>query len=476
MALHRREYKPRLDTKLLKKNRGPRVKFPSSDYEYESSRASEYQVTHVNNETGVLTVEPWLQYFGPTVTSGGKQVTLSINTDGWPRVRVKPDHPFHRSREFRSDPKSTSAGSDWIRREDIVQDYQGAVWQHVVYDGTAESFGCRMTKGVPADDPYPRLVNLLLSRLQSAKANTAVAMAELGKTAAHVAKTARKLGNAYLALKHLKFGNFARELGLVETAEKDIRKKYLASSRKSLLTYGATRKAHNSHITAFAAETWLEYSYAWKPLLKDVYDHADALAQTVVERSGVMREAKAKVKTSRTVTEDTPGSDIWDYSYTSSDQNWQAMEVRYRVPQGVMPAVRAFGLVNPLEVAWELVPFSFVVDWFIPIGDAIRNLTATVGLTFHSGWKTTRVRHDVTTRVFAHGRRVTSGSLRIVGYGSKTANLWWFEIHRTIVTEFPTPSLPQWKDPRSIAHGLSAIALLKTIFLGGDKKVRQNLR
>lgn len=34
------------------------------------------------------------------------------------------------------------------------------------------------------------------------------------------------------------------------------------------------------------------------------------------------------------------------------------------------------GLTNPALVAWELVPFSFVVDYFLPIGDSIEALSA----------------------------------------------------------------------------------------------------
>ena len=40
---------------------------------------------------------------------------------------------------------------------------------------------------------------------------------------------------------------------------------------------------------------------------------------------------------------------------------------------------------NPLLTAWEKVPYSFVVDWFIPIGDFIAQYSATDGLSFISG-------------------------------------------------------------------------------------------
>jgi hypothetical protein len=37
---------------------------------------------------------------------------------------------------------------------------------------------------------------------------------------------------------------------------------------------------------------------------------------------------------------------------------------------------RNLGLTDPLSVAWELIPYSFVVDWFVPIGTYLDNLNA----------------------------------------------------------------------------------------------------
>lgn len=38
------------------------------------------------------------------------------------------------------------------------------------------------------------------------------------------------------------------------------------------------------------------------------------------------------------------------------------------------------GFVNPINVAWQLVPFSFVIDWFVPIGKFLANYTDLVGV------------------------------------------------------------------------------------------------
>lgn len=42
----------------------------------------------------------------------------------------------------------------------------------------------------------------------------------------------------------------------------------------------------------------------------------------------------------------------------------------------------ALGLSSPLQNIWEIIPFSFVIDWFVPIGDAFLRLEDKLG--FHS--------------------------------------------------------------------------------------------
>lgn len=50
------------------------------------------------------------------------------------------------------------------------------------------------------------------------------------------------------------------------------------------------------------------------------------------------------------------------------------------------------GLTNPAAIAWELVPFSFVVDWFIPIGNFLNSWTDFLGLRFEDSYNTRYVK------------------------------------------------------------------------------------
>ena len=129
------------------------------------------------------------------------------------------------------------------------------------------------------------------------------------------------------------------------------------------------------------------------------------------------------------------------------------------------------GIDNPLEVVWELIPLSFVADWFIPVGEFLRSLTATNGLVFHSGYKATRDVRKVEAGFFGNGRRNVSGGTiygPLVGQGVMTK--FWMNQVRTKLIAFPVPTMPTFNDPRSVKDGglkraTSAIALLQSAFL-----------
>jgi hypothetical protein len=64
-------------------------------------------------------------------------------------------------------------------------------------------------------------------------------------------------------------------------------------------------------------------------------------------------------------------------------------EVVYRATLSPTPSyahgLRTLGGVNPLSIAWELTPLSFVIDWFVGIGDFIAQLGSHVDLDFQYG-------------------------------------------------------------------------------------------
>lgn len=326
----------------------------------------------------------------------------------------------------------------------------------------------------------------VLADLNSSKTNLGVTLAEASKTGAHVARTATRIYNAIKALKRLDINGLTNALGC--TAPTSAYKKRFDKNKNAMfsrsipgyydLSKSEKRRARgralsnptDTNVASFLSSTWLEFTYGWKPLLQDVYSSAEALAEVFIERQGIVRTVYAKAKALNQPPEinnpDWFTGNLWGVIQLAEQERRVRIGVNYSIPTGGLSPTTIFGLENPLIVAWELVPFSFVADWFIPIGKTLEALTATNGLTFHSGFKT-RINILITrSQVYRNSHNAWYGEYyHQGGGGSLTAVRTVFYQKRTILSAFPTPSIPRFKDPRSISHGLSAVALLQSIFL-----------
>jgi hypothetical protein len=105
------------------------------------------------------------------------------------------------------------------------------------------------------------------------------------------------------------------------------------------------------------------------PLLGTVYDVCDVLQNRLEEPvyrkvvANVAQEDRRSITQYGGVTEGTWKTSQRAILYFDLDVEARRIEIG-----------------NPLEIAWELVPFSFVVDWFIPIGDWLGSLDALKGV------------------------------------------------------------------------------------------------
>jgi hypothetical protein len=121
----------------------------------------------------------------------------------------------------------------------------------------------------------------------------------------------------------------------------------------------------------------------------------------------------------------------------------------------------AMGLTNPLLIAWELLPWSFVVDWFLPVGKFVENMDATAGLTFKDGYLTTYEVIDSIGTVDGSYLSKTSGVNNIKrGIQSRKK----VTVYRQKLTDFPSNPAPSFKNPVSLDHMLNAMALLSQTF------------
>lgn len=208
--------------------------------------------------------------------------------------------------------------------------------------------------------------------------NLAVSLAEMKKTVNLIGNTAVRLANSYRFLRKGRVKDAFRSLGISDEKKihglrgvpKNSPSNWTAKDHRKYLE---NRVPKRDHMSQFAASSWLELQYGWIPLLLDVYGSAEYVAK-LLHDSSVDLIVKATGKGSSTDT------------YSNSNEQSTAVAnvivkhiVHLRVSDPLLRNSAALGLTNPLNVAWELVPFSFIVDWFLPVGSMLNSLSALQG-------------------------------------------------------------------------------------------------
>jgi len=279
------------------------------------------------------------------------------------------------------------------------------------------------------------------NKLKDQSVNLAQAFAERKMTANLIAEAATKLATAY---SHLRKGNLA---GAADALG-------VHAGSRALRTY---RKRFEKSQHKAIANSWLELQYGWKPLLNDVYGSAELLAQKFYTESKGKAVASAKRSYTRVVT---GVSESIPYEDTITTEVEVKYTLYYSTTTEALHTLSQVGISNPAVLAWELLPYSFVVDWFVPIGNYLSSIDATLGLSFLQGAKTVFERTTVVRKFTCKDRYDGLDYYTCDAVGIKRG----FRVTRTSLRDFPTVMYPTFKNPLSMGHALNAIALISQTF------------
>lgn len=196
----------------------------------------------------------------------------------------------------------------------------------------------------------------------------AVTLGEGRETAAHLASTARRLANGFLSFRK----------GNVKEAWRHLRGRDSVPVRHQESFRALRKKAGgNQNWRDDVSSAWMEFTYAWKPLLGDIDSAAKYLAQKHVDRSyALYRVSRSHRVQKRSEGYLQPGGA--DYPRV----RWFIADMSHvRHTYEVYPdflkkpsTLNELGFTDPATVMWELLPLSFVVDWFVNVGQVLESL------------------------------------------------------------------------------------------------------
>jgi hypothetical protein len=300
-----------------------------------------------------------------------------------------------------------------IYRTSRVNNYEGSEWRKVSsieersYTGILSSYSGN-TNSVPgylADMAYNQALSRFNSKVRDSDLNAAVSVAEAPETIEMLAST-------YKAAK---------------------------TTKKFLLK--ALRNPVDSVTSA-----WLSYKYGWLPTYLDLY----AAMEFKLKKSD---ELKARGRATMR-SEEVATSTAYGYLTTTRERYTARHEIG-----GTLRASAAYNLsratsLNPASVAWELVPLSFVADWFIDVGGYLADFETAIGqgLEWVDGWST------LSQEVYTTVQREYVGSSSNLKHSSAASAVNRY-VNRSILHSHPFPRLPRFQVDLGSHQMLSAGAL-----------------
>jgi len=153
---------------------------------------------------------------------------------------------------------------------------------------------------------------------------------------------------------------------------------------------------------------WLALQFGWKPLLSDIrncilvqLDAQKRLNQLIRDNGKVVRRKFVIYDTTRDednrtthviqnvapglVTQYYTGDNVNQTSFWGYDRAWASAAFRYYLPDGpqdinwtIAMKARIFGLYPSPSAVWQVLPWSWLIDWFANVGNMLENMEAGV--------------------------------------------------------------------------------------------------
>lgn len=212
--------------------------------------------------------------------------------------------------------------------------------------------------------------------------------------------------------------------------------------------------------TMDVANGWLLWQYGWRPLAQDVFDAANEalnISLKVIKTISGSASMKTVGLGKRTL-----ASQNWSYVFENVAEGRQGCRIvlELELPGSTLDR---WSSLNPISLAWELVPYSFVVDWFYNVGGFLRNAETALlySSRFRKGYYSEYFGANVTENAASQKIYVSGSPPRYYSTSGVVSSAKYRRFQRTVLTSYPLPRPPTFRTSLGSEQLLSLAALLR---------------
>lgn len=270
--------------------------------------------------------------------------------------------------------------------------------------------------------------------------------------------------------------DLGQSLGMLQHPFRKARKLVNRIFTDAQKSYRKTAKS----VTQANADAWLEYRYGWKPLFLDVRQGLKLYSQGERRLQRVRRVVRSGEAAS--FRDANPFTDVaapypWGFTATGS----VSQNVKFSCDAGVIYTISGrsqsqalsedlrLGIDSLASTGWEIIPHSFVADWFIRVGPWLEAINLPPSVSVMGNWVTST--YDLTFHRTGSGRYWNPYKWRY-----EPVNIGTSSIHQTGVKRTVNQQLPQYPPANfrlpGVIRATDALALLTSPINGLLTKVK----
>ena len=207
-----------------------------------------------------------------------------------------------------------------------------------------------------------------------------------------------------------------------------------------------------------AGKNWLAAHLGWTPLLQDIFGAADEFTNHLYSGMFLKIRASSKEKfdASQFIISSGPVSQKRNPSFLEGKQG---VMFNCAYDPGAGFDISRWSSLNPVSIAWELMPYSFVVDYVYDIGSYLRSLETSclMSARFFSGYYTQLYAVDVEDRLRGVFNRTSPSNYQVLDVMSSAH---YSKFNRVPFSSAPLPRAPSFVVPTSWQKLLTVAGLL----------------